>query len=410
MASVSKRTWTYKAVEKEAWVVRYSDQRGKRRLKTFDKKKDADKYRNKVEVEIEKGEHIADADTSTVKVVAEAYVRHCEERLRAGTIGRSHYNKIATAVKKYIVPFFGNRKLITEVTWQDAEDWHRWSISTYKLAGVTIRNYLFVLKKIEAYAINRGLAKRAVIAAASRELRSAPDKPIRTFNAAEIGRLLAAADERPPYCMARTHALGRCFVHLAAFCGLRYGEIAGLSLKQVDFHRRLIRVRHSLTIYDELKGPKTRAGVRDVPMAAHVAQLLADWVQRHYVENERGLLFRTNLGGPISSANFHRDRWQPILKIAGLDPNRAGGKRFHFHALRHFYASSLIAQGVPITEVASLLGHSSFDMTLQIYAHPIVGGHHRHEIVDRMANNLLLSAKEVRDLSATSARQHAVSR
>ncbi|WP_414711866.1 tyrosine-type recombinase/integrase [Sphingomonas sp. CFBP9021] len=61
-----------------------------------------------------------------------------------------------------------------------------------------------------------------------------------------------------------------------------------------------------------------------------------------------------------------------------------GGKRFHFHSLRHFAASMMISHNLPLTDVASMMGHSKFDMTLQVYAHPIVGGTRRADIIERI--------------------------
>ena len=57
----------------------------------------------------------------------------------------------------------------------------------------------------------------------------------------------------------------------------------------------------------------------------------------------------------------------------------------HFHALRHFAASMMVDHGLPLTEVALLLGHSTFDMTLQVYAHPIAGGNRRSEAMQKIA-------------------------
>ena len=54
--SVRKRTWTTpKGEEKSAWVVDYVDQHGKRRLKTFARKKEADGFRAKAEHEVGEG-------------------------------------------------------------------------------------------------------------------------------------------------------------------------------------------------------------------------------------------------------------------------------------------------------------------------------------------------------------------
>ncbi|WP_175424495.1 hypothetical protein [Azospirillum brasilense] len=59
-------------------------------------------------------------------------------------------------------------------------------------------------------------------------------------------------------------------------------------------------------------------------------------------------------------------------------------------AAGHFAASFMILNGLPVTDVAALLGHRKFDTTLQIYAHPITSGYRRTETVDRMAQTLLL--------------------
>jgi integrase len=65
--SVRKRAWTTsKGEEKEAWVVDYVDQTGKRRLKTFTKKKIADNLAATANVEIRAGIHTANSASITV--------------------------------------------------------------------------------------------------------------------------------------------------------------------------------------------------------------------------------------------------------------------------------------------------------------------------------------------------------
>src|SRR6185437_13469874 len=66
--SVRKRAWTTsKGVEKEAWVVDYVDQAGKRRLRTFTKKKAADNFAATANVEIRAGVHTADSASITIR-------------------------------------------------------------------------------------------------------------------------------------------------------------------------------------------------------------------------------------------------------------------------------------------------------------------------------------------------------
>jgi integrase len=65
--SVRKRTWKTVAGEmKEAWVVDYVDQGGKRRLKTFKRKKEADAYHSRANVEVREGVHTADSESVTI--------------------------------------------------------------------------------------------------------------------------------------------------------------------------------------------------------------------------------------------------------------------------------------------------------------------------------------------------------
>jgi integrase len=66
--SVRKRQWiTGKGEAKEAWVVDYADANGKRRLKTFPRKKEADSFAATAKVEVRAGLHVADSASITVR-------------------------------------------------------------------------------------------------------------------------------------------------------------------------------------------------------------------------------------------------------------------------------------------------------------------------------------------------------
>jgi integrase len=78
--------------------------------------------------------------------------------------------------------------------------------------------------------------------------------------------------------------------------------------------------------------------------------------------SELGLVFSTADGAPIRRSNALRYGMWPALKRAGL-------RRVTMHSLRHSFASALIMQGAPITEVQHLLGHSSPAVTLKVYSH-----------------------------------------
>ena len=86
--------------------------------------------------------------------------------------------------------------------------------------------------------------------------------------------------------------------------------------------------------------------------------------RRHgYTWGPDGLLFSNiTRTGFLYPEYWYQKVWMPSLSGAEL-------KYLRSHSLRHFYASSLLAQGVPMTEVSAWLGHSSVEFTEEYYAH-----------------------------------------
>src|SRR5262245_49114770 len=87
MATVRKRTWTHKGEKRAAWVVNYTDQNGKRRLKTFGNKKAANNWLTEAAHEVKQGTHTADSDSITVADACALWIRRGElEGLERSTI------------------------------------------------------------------------------------------------------------------------------------------------------------------------------------------------------------------------------------------------------------------------------------------------------------------------------------
>src|SRR5271165_6855081 len=111
--SVRKRAWTTsKGVEKEAWVVDYVDQSGKRRLKTFTKKKAADAYSATANVEIRAGVHTADSASITVAEAGKKWIETSElgapER---NPLERATVDAYRQHLRLHIEPYLGSVKL-----------------------------------------------------------------------------------------------------------------------------------------------------------------------------------------------------------------------------------------------------------------------------------------------------------
>lgn len=385
MASVRKHRWIYRGVEKWAWVCEYTDARtGKRHRETCASKKGADAFRMKAEREVEAGDHVPGSASTTVAKVAEAFIQHTDQRYAAGGIGESHARKTRMVVRNHIVPGLGGL-LFSRLTFGDVEDWHA-SLKAKGLSPFSARRVLQAFKEVEDYARKRGFTAKSVVRDVCGEVRGVRSAKIRTFTPEEVRRLLDASLVRPAGRTEVATAVLACFVHIAAFSGLRFGEIAGLTVANVDFEGRTLRVRHSLTFTDKLKGPKTRAGLRDVPMPRAVADMLRSYVVTHHKPNDRALIFRSRTGEAFSASLFHTNYWRPLLTRTGLDDGTK--QRHHFHALRHFAASMMIDHGLTMPTVAGLMGHNAFDMTLQVYAHEIVRGGQQHDAIDRISASL----------------------
>lgn len=395
MAKVSKREWTAPNGEKKsAWVVRYLCE-GKHKSKQFEKKRDADIFRVKLEGQLSLG--VASINSPAVKVsdACDEFLKASEVRVRDGRISLAHLRNLTRAVNLSIVPHLG-KVLLRDLRQADVERFYAAMVREDGLAPVTARERIVKLGQVCEFgrAAGRGWLSERPVEDARKALKGIKADPVRTFTPEQVLLVLKACENKRKFQHSRTHRLIRCFVHLAAFCGMRYGEISGLTRSQVDIQARCIRVRHSLNQDDILKGPKTRAGVRDLDIPPHLVSLLSNWMASDYIPNQRELLFRTALsrtdkgpGGFINCSSFHQSYWRPVLEEAGL--LSGDGNELHFHALRHFASSWLMANGMPVPDVAAYLGHASFDTTLQVYAHPLLSRPGRASLIGAMASKLL---------------------
>lgn len=152
----------------------------------------------------------------------------------------------------------------------------------------------------------------------------------------------------------------------AAGCGLRQGEVCGLTLDRVDFLRRVLTIdRQLITLNGQpprLGPPKTKASVRDIPLPEYVSGALAAHVAMFPVSNPLGLVFTSESGAPVHRQMLSRV-WAGAVKRSEIKGE------FTFHALRHYYASLLIHHGESVKTVQARLGHASASETLNTYAH-----------------------------------------
>jgi len=386
------------------YEVRYIDPAtGKRPSKTFKLKKDADAYKRKVEREIEDGVHTATSATRTVAEVAAEFQAWQLERVQMGKLGQSRQVVCAGVCRNHIIPAIG-RILIAHLKWADVETLHR-SVTAKNLTPMSVKHIMGVMKQLEDFARKREWTKARVVQDVNRDNGGVRAAVVEVPTPDEVRQILVAAavpkrlpGRRGCTIHLRSAALRECYVYLAALCGLRFGEISALTREAIDFAAKQIRIRHAMTKWDVMKGPKTEAGVRDVPMPQIVADRLAAWLETHVVAEPRGLVFRSSTGGMVRNTSFYSNHWGPLLKSLGFQHRGQG--TFHFHALRHFAGSMMLHYGMPLPEVSATLGHHKFDMTLQVYIHRITAGDRSNDVAERMAASPLLSLPDARPVAS----------
>lgn len=186
-------------------------------------------------------------------------------------------------------------------------------------------------------------------------------KRVNPYDAGEIGRLLAVADEHP---------LG-ALVYLAATCGLRMGECLALHWADVDLDARRLRVEYTIARAVDgwyIGAPKTESSRRVVSIPRLTVERLAIHRERELGRNHgrpRELVMTTGPGNMVAPRQVGR-AYSAMRTGAGLRPQV-------FHGLRHSYATLLLSSGVPITVVSKSMGHASVKQTLDTYSHLLPG-------------------------------------
>ena len=165
----------------------------------------------------------------------------------------------------------------------------------------------------------------------------------------------------------------RTFFTLAVYTGFRRGELMGLEWKDIDFEYNIIHVRRTSNFISGVgtytDTTKTQSSKRSMKFPQHVMDMLRDYKSEQdkqsqlmgskWVENDR--LFVKENGLPM----YHTTPYSWFKTFC----KRHDFRFCDIHSLRHFYASSLINEGVDPAAVSSALGHSVIGTTTTIYCH-----------------------------------------
>ena len=155
-------------------------------------------------------------------------------------------------------------------------------------------------------------------------------------------------------------------IFISLYTGLRIGEICALAWDDIDYHRRVIKVNHTIARVKNAEDsqsstlvvdtPKTKASIREIPISDYLADALtksqSNSTSRYVVSQTCGFV----------SPRTYDYRYHRIIASAGI-PNT------NYHVLRHTFATRCIEAGVDIKSLSEILGHANVAITLNTYVH-----------------------------------------
>ncbi len=327
---------------------------GRKIRKTFPAKGAAKAWRQDMLVAVRRGE-IAPAPEHAVTV--DAAVKAWLEAARTGTVrtrGRKPFapatiRSVEQTFRKHAAAKFGKRRL-ERVTLLDLQDW----VDGLSAAGVnasTIETAVLPLRLVYRRAKGRG--EVTIDPTDGLEL---PEKPMhgsaRQPPAPEqLHRLLDAAPSED-------RAAWATFM----LCGLRRGELLALRWENLDLKAGTLRVEGSHDPSSGPRPPKSRRGVRTIP----VGQTLSDLLREHRLRSGRR-------EGPVFGDGETPLATRGLQERADAAWASVGLERVTPHVCRHLYASVMAAAGVPPHVLSRYMGHSSIAVTFDRYQHLFPG-------------------------------------
>ncbi len=182
-------------------------------------------------------------------------------------------------------------------------------------------------------------------------------------------------------------------VWIALATGARRGEILALTWGDIDLQNGRLRIRRQIDSQGQIRAPKSQKSVRNLSLDAGTVSYLERWREIQSREFHSGEAVPeaapvcSNLAGGFLDPNVfsrwrreffadhglgHFEKEERYVDRKGITRiRRTGYKGFNLHELRHTQATLLIGSGTDLKTVQNRLGHSSAQLTMNIYAHAL---------------------------------------
>jgi integrase len=366
------------------WRVRWIDPGGRERARSFRTRDEADRYLTEIRHEIQTGAYVP-PDRSRVTLR-----EYAAEWLAAQSFDPVTRERSTSMIGHHIRPGLGERTL-RELAARPSlvQAW----LSGLKLAPSSALRVLGQLSTIMRAAQADGLIRVNPCVSPVVKPRRITRRQIEPWTP----QIIAAVHAGLP------HDRYRGMVDAGTGLGLRQSELFGLAVDAVRFLERAVHVTQQVKIVTGrlVFAPPKMAKTRVVPLARQTAEALSEHVaagypaevtlpwhepgtRRHGKPHTSVLMFTSGDGRALNRNTFNQTVWRPAREAAGLADDRVNG----CHAMRHVYASTLVAGGVDPRTVAEYLGHSDGGaLVLRTYSHlmPDAEDRARRAIEDALA-------------------------
>jgi integrase len=363
MATVRKRAWQSGGEARTAWIADYFDQHGKRRLKTFKTRKEADGWLVEARGQVARGTHTPEATSKMLGEAVEVWLQRAEaEGLERATVDqyRQHRGHILA-----LIPAETKLAKITQARCEQLRD-DLLTRHSRAMARKLLQSFKSVLKDAK----RRGLVAQNVAAETTigagkrhkRKLEVGRDVP----TPAEVKALIEAGEPK-----------ARAMVCLAALAGLRASEFRGLRWSDLTLGAKpAVTITQRADRWSRIGSPKSESSQRTVPLGETAARALKEW--RLAQPPGRALVFGTAADKPDVLGNLQRRLLSPLEARAGI-------RRYGWHALRHYAISAWLAAGIDPKTAQHWAGHATLALTLDTYGHmiPRVDDHARIAAAER---------------------------
>jgi integrase len=301
--------------------------------RTFKRKRDADAYATTIEADRLRGVAIDPrAGRVRFRTYADGWLARRPE-LAATT--REDYRHL---LDTHLLPAFGSSEIAT-ITPSAVRSW--WALLATEYPSRAAKGYR-LLRTILATAVRDELLARNPCQVAGAGQEHAAERP--TATVAEVEALAAAMPDR-----------WSDLVRLAAWCGLRRGELLGLCRQDIDLLHGLVHVQRSMISLADgtiiTKAPKTAAGRRRVAVPPHLLPFLKAHLGTYVQSSSEALVFTGEKGGPLGPR---------VLQMAWDKARKEVGRTdLHLHDLRHSGNTWAAATGASTAELMARMGHAS---------------------------------------------------